>query len=286
MMLYVTSNSVQPPGHLTTTNAAVYHPDLTPGEPYYHILWGCMLHWSHFGRAICSLHHNQWCCMLPLPHMSHLVTLQQHMMLYVTSAWSDSSTANDAVCYPRWAIWSLYHNQWCCTLPRPWVSHLYHNQMMLYVTSGEPSGHFTTTNDAVCYPDLEWAILTTTNDAVCYPRWAIWSLYHNEWCMLPRPWVSHLYHNQWCCLLPRPWVSHPYHNQWCCMSPLPQFSHLVTVQHTTLYVTSMFISWIHIDGLVQERCNSIANVLELHSSCTNSSKWLAEGNSLMSILFT
>ena len=28
-----------------------------------------------------------------------------------------------------------------------------------------------------------------------------------------------------------------------------------------------------IDGLVQERCNSIANALELHISCTNSSRW-------------
>ena len=27
----------------------------------------------------------------------------------------------------------------------------------------------------------------------------------------------------------------------------------------------------HIDGLVQERCNSIANALELQLSCTNSS---------------
>ena len=28
-----------------------------------------------------------------------------------------------------------------------------------------------------------------------------------------------------------------------------------------------------IDGLVQERCNSIANALELCLSCTNPSKW-------------
>ena len=30
-------------------------------------------------------------------------------------------------------------------------------------------------------------------------------------------------------------------------------------------------SWLHIDGLVQEKCNSIANALELHLSCTNPS---------------
>ena len=29
----------------------------------------------------------------------------------------------------------------------------------------------------------------------------------------------------------------------------------------------------HIDGLVQERCNSIANALELHLSFTNPSMW-------------
>ena len=29
----------------------------------------------------------------------------------------------------------------------------------------------------------------------------------------------------------------------------------------------------HIDGLVQERCNSIAKALELHLSCTNPSTW-------------
>ena len=28
-----------------------------------------------------------------------------------------------------------------------------------------------------------------------------------------------------------------------------------------------------IDGLSQKRCNSIANALELHLSCTNPSKW-------------
>ena len=27
----------------------------------------------------------------------------------------------------------------------------------------------------------------------------------------------------------------------------------------------------HLDGLIQERCNSIANALELHLSCTNPS---------------
>ena len=30
--------------------------------------------------------------------------------------------------------------------------------------------------------------------------------------------------------------------------------------------------WYQIDGLVQERCNSIANALELHLSCNNPSK--------------
>ena len=31
--------------------------------------------------------------------------------------------------------------------------------------------------------------------------------------------------------------------------------------------------WSHVDGLVQERCNSIANALELRISCTNPSIW-------------
>ena len=31
--------------------------------------------------------------------------------------------------------------------------------------------------------------------------------------------------------------------------------------------------WDEIDGLGQKRCNSIANALELHLSCTNPSKW-------------
>ena len=37
-----------------------------------------------------------------------------------------------------------------------------------------------------------------------------------------------------------------------------------------------FTCWMfgeQIDGLVQERCNSIANALELHLSCTNPPKW-------------
>ena len=36
---------------------------------------------------------------------------------------------------------------------------------------------------------------------------------------------------------------------------------------------SVFISWNHVDGLVQERRNSIANALELRLSCTNPSMW-------------
>ena len=44
------------------------------------------------------------------------------------------------------------------------------------------------------------------------------------------------------------------------------------------------IAHVHIDGLVQERCNSIANALELHLSCTNpliygGIIWLFVGNS-------
>ena len=31
--------------------------------------------------------------------------------------------------------------------------------------------------------------------------------------------------------------------------------------------------WSQIHGLMQERCNSIANTLELHQSCTNPLKW-------------
>ena len=43
----------------------------------------------------------------------------------------------------------------------------------------------------------------------------------------------------------------------------------------TLHATSHYLNWCsqdlycHIDGLVQERRNSIANALELHLSCTN-----------------
>ena len=35
------------------------------------------------------------------------------------------------------------------------------------------------------------------------------------------------------------------------------------------------LQWQHMDGLVQERRNSIANILELHLSCTNPSIWMS-----------
>ena len=39
-------------------------------------------------------------------------------------------------------------------------------------------------------------------------------------------------------------------------------------------ISMLLFSMLHnIAGLVQERCNSIANALELHLSCTNPSKW-------------
>ena len=41
----------------------------------------------------------------------------------------------------------------------------------------------------------------------------------------------------------------------------------------------------HLDGLVQERCNSIANTLELHLSCTNSSIWYSMWASVLSPVF-
>ena len=36
---------------------------------------------------------------------------------------------------------------------------------------------------------------------------------------------------------------------------------------------SQWVNHFNMDGLVQERCNSIANALELHLSCTNPSIW-------------
>ena len=36
---------------------------------------------------------------------------------------------------------------------------------------------------------------------------------------------------------------------------------------------NLYWSWYHIDGLVQERCNFIANTLELYLSCTNASTY-------------
>ena len=40
-----------------------------------------------------------------------------------------------------------------------------------------------------------------------------------------------------------------------------------------VYQTENYLWIYHIDGLVQERCNSIANTLELCLSCTNTSTW-------------
>ena len=37
-------------------------------------------------------------------------------------------------------------------------------------------------------------------------------------------------------------------------------------------------NWDHIDGLVQERHNSVANALELHFFCTNTSTWWCENS--------
>ena len=38
--------------------------------------------------------------------------------------------------------------------------------------------------------------------------------------------------------------------------------------------------WLHLDGLVHERCKSIANTMELHLSCTNPSNWCDNSYSL------
>ena len=47
---------------------------------------------------------------------------------------------------------------------------------------------------------------------------------------------------------------------------------IITWQLTSgIFQASLFNP--QIDGLVQERCNSIANTLDLHLSCTNPSKW-------------
>ena len=57
------------------------------------------------------------------------------------------------------------------------------------------------------------------------------------------------------------------------------FIWLLTSRPTWLKEDHGPLSWTHqIDGLVQERCNFIANALELHLSCNNPSKyewWLA-----------
>ena len=42
--------------------------------------------------------------------------------------------------------------------------------------------------------------------------------------------------------------------------------------------------WMPIDGLVQERCNSIANALELHLSCTNPWIWTLYSVSLLHMM--
>ena len=47
--------------------------------------------------------------------------------------------------------------------------------------------------------------------------------------------------------------------------------HMVFVQGESR--SPIVACWDHIDGLMQERCNSIANALELHLSCTNPSTW-------------
>ena len=51
---------------------------------------------------------------------------------------------------------------------------------------------------------------------------------------------------------------------------------VITCYHPSFVAYYVFnnFPFIHqIDGLVQERCNSIANALELHLSCTNPSGW-------------
>ena len=49
---------------------------------------------------------------------------------------------------------------------------------------------------------------------------------------------------------------------------------MITCQPTWAYFNrSVAPPWVKIDGLVQERCNSIANVLELRLSCTNPSRY-------------
>ena len=62
-------------------------------------------------------------------------------------------------------------------------------------------------------------------------------------------------------------ICHLEHAMWCCYSTMsyPQISHN---RHTIACPWGQ-----DIDGLMQERCNSIANTLELHLSCTNPLIW-------------
>ena len=55
---------------------------------------------------------------------------------------------------------------------------------------------------------------------------------------------------------------------------------LAACRMQALSLESLRLHWSHVDGLVQERCNSIANALELHLSCTNPSLCLHAGTTL------
>ena len=85
---------------------------------------------------------------------------------------------------------------------------------------------------------------------------------------------------------------------------LPNFAHAMQVQPSWGIQNFIMISWLelgetkhnfhqilmekkylfHIDGLVQERCNSIAKALELHLSCTNPSIYNVFSYWLMTVL--
>ena len=66
--------------------------------------------------------------------------------------------------------------------------------------------------------------------------------------------------------------------KWCCNCRGVWNFHCYSSMHCKI--------WPQIDGLMQEICNSIANALELHLSCTNPSKylWCILGN-FFSIVF-
>ena len=73
------------------------------------------------------------------------------------------------------------------------------------------------------------------------------------------------------CVLPGcQWSLLPGSHCWDCYRILP--CHVVNF---LLLLWNLWLPDLQINGLVQERCNSIANALELCLPCTNPSKWVA-----------